>query len=370
MGAVIYSTRMEGSPVVREGVARLLVVMPSWLGDVVMATPTLRALRGLYPQARITALIKENLRPLLEGCPWVDRVVTVRKARKGKADLRRRGSIVLARRLARGRFDAAILLPNSFRSALVARLARIPRRIGYDRDGRSGLLTDRLVPRRRPGGFVPVATRDYYLGIARYLGATDPDTRMELFTRPQDDERAAELLRQAGWREGQPLILMAPGASYGAAKMWFPQRYAALADRCVAELGAAAAIFGSPQEAPVLEKVRRSARRPVADLTGMGADLRVIKSVIKRSSLLVVNDTGPRHMAAALGVPVVTIFGPTDPAWSEIGYELERQVMVKVFCGPCQKKRCPLDHRCMGRIGPEMVFEKVAELLKARAEAR
>jgi len=357
---------MEASPVVREGVERLLVVMPSWLGDVVMATPTLRALRGLYPKARITALIKDNLRAMLEGCPWVDRMVTVRRPRKGKAALRRRGSIALARRLARGKFDAAILLPNSFRSALIARLARIPQRIGYDRDGRSGLLTDRLLARRRRGGFIPIATRDYYLGIARYLGATDPDPRMELFTRPEDDQRAVELLARIGRQPDQPLVLMAPGANYGSAKMWFPQRYAALADRCAAELGASVAVFGSPQEAQILEKVRQLARRPVADLTGRGADLRILKSVMKQSDLLVTNDTGPRHMAAAFGVPVVTIFGPTDPAWSEIGYELERQVMVKVFCGPCQKKRCPLDHRCMGRIGPEMVFEQAAELLRAR----
>lgn len=358
---------MEASPVVREGVERLLVVMPSWLGDVVMATPTLRALRGLYPKARITALIKENLRAMLEGCPWVDRMVTVRRPRKGKADLRRRGSIALARRLARGKFDAAILLPNSFRSALIARLARIPQRIGYDRDGRSGLLTDRLLARRRRGGYVPVPTRDYYLGIARYLGAADPEPQMQLFTRPADDRRAAELMVRMGRREHQTLVLMAPGANYGSAKMWYPQRYAALADRCVTELGAAVAIFGSPQEAPILEKVREAARQPIADLTRMGADLRVLKSIIKQSDALVTNDTGPRHVAAAFGVPVVSIFGPTDPAWSEIGYDLERQVMVKVFCGPCQKKRCPLDHRCMGRIGPEMVFEKVAELLKARA---
>jgi heptosyltransferase II len=276
--------------------------------------------------------------------------------------------LTLSRRLARGHFELAILLPNSFRIALIARMARIPRRVGYDRDGRSGLLTDRLLPRRRPGGFVPVPTRDYYLGIASYLGSPDAEPRMELFTRPADDARAEELLRPMQKKEGQPLVLMAPGANYGTAKMWYPQRYGALADRCVAELGAAVAIFGSPQEAPILQKVREAARQPLTDLTQMGADLRVLKSIIKRSDVLVTNDTGPRHMAAAFGIPVVSIFGPTDPAWSDIGYALERQVMVSVFCGPCQKKRCPLDHRCMGRIGPEMVFEKVAELLKARAE--
>lgn len=345
---------------------RVLVVLPNWIGDLVMATPTLRAARHLYPHAHITALVRSPIKPVIEGCPWVDRIATIRPRRKGRADVRRTGPFNLARRLAAGRFDLAILLPNSFRSALIARLAGIPRRVGYDRDGRGFLLTDRLLPRRTQGRFIPVSTRDYYLGLVRYLGAADPDPTMQLFTRPQDDQRADDILRGAAFDPSGPrrLVLVNPGASYGQAKMWYPDRFAAVADRCAQELGAAVAVTGSPRERPILDRVIASARTPLIDLPRLGVDLTLLKSVIRRSSLMVTNDTGPRHIAAAMNVPVVTIFGPTDPAWTDIGFERERQVMVPVFCGPCQKKNCPLDHRCMTQVTPQMVFEKAAELLQ------
>jgi len=347
---------------------RLLVVMPSWLGDTVMATPTLRALRGLYRDAHITALIRGSVKPILDGCPWIDRMVTVRPRRKGMPDGRRKGPVALAGRLSAGQFDTAVLLPNSFRVALLARMAGIGRRVGYDRDGRGFLLTDRLLPRRDGGRFVPVPTRDYYLGLAQYLGAPDPDPTLQLFTRPSNDEKADRLLNQAGYTSSDTrrLVLISPGANYGDAKIWYPDRFAAVADRCVRELGAVVGVTGASHERPILDKVLAAAKEPILDLPRLGMDLGLFKSVVRRSSLVITNDTGPRHVAAAFGVPVVTVFGPTDPAWTHIDYPEERQVRVDVFCGPCQKKKCPLDHRCMTQIHPEMLFEQVAELLTAQ----
>lgn len=352
----------------REPSHRLLVVMPTWLGDTVMATPTLRALRRLYPQAQISALVREQVKPILDGCPWMDRMITIRTPRQGMADGRRKGLLTLARRLATGKFDTAVLLPNSFRTALMVYLARIPRRVGYDRDGRGGMLTDGLSPLRSKGGFVPVPTRDYYLGLARYLGAVKPDPTMQLFTRPQDDERAVRLLKQAGFdpHGERPLVLLNPGANYGDAKMWPAQRFAAVAERCVRQMNAVVAISGAPRERMILDQVMAATRQPMIDLPRLGVDLRTLKSVVRMSRLMITNDTGPRHMAAAMGVPVITIFGPTDPAWTHIGFEDERQVMVKVFCGPCQKKKCPLDHRCMTQIEPDMVMQRVEELLSRK----
>ena len=346
---------------------RLLVVMPSWLGDTVMATPTLRALRKLYVDAHITALIRKNMKPILDGCPWVNRIVTVRPRRKGIQEGRRTGPVALARRLSAGQFDTAVLLPNSFRVALLARMAGIPRRVGYDRDGRGFLLTDRLLPRRDRGRFIPVPTRDYYLGLAQYLGASDPDSALELFTKPSYEEKAELLLSQAGYTpsDTRRLILISPGANYGDAKIWYPDRFAAVADRCVRELGAVVGVIGAPNEQVILDKVLAAAQEPILDLPRLGMDLGLLKSIVRRSSLVITNDTGPRHVAAAFGVPVVTVFGPTDPAWSQIDFSEERQVRVDVFCGPCQKKKCPLDHRCMTQIHPEMLFERVAELLSA-----
>ncbi len=348
-----------------DSAGRLLVVMPSWLGDTVMATPTLHALRQVYPSAQITALIRSNIRPILDGCPWVDRVVTIRPGRRGRQNGRRSGMVSVARRLATGGFDTAVLLPNSFRAALLARMAGIPRRVGYDRDGRGFLLTDRLLPRRDKGGFVPVSTRDYYLGIARYLGAVNPDPAMRLFTRSQHERRLGELLEEAGcpWPPSRPLVLICPGANYGDAKIWYPDRYAQVADRCVRELDAVVAVAGAPGERAIIDHVLAAAQVPMIDLQRLGVDLNLLKCVVRRSSVVVTNDTGPRHMAAALGVPVVAIFGPTDPAWTRIDFASERQVSVDVFCGPCQKKRCPLDHRCMTQISAEMVFDKAAQLI-------
>jgi heptosyltransferase-2 len=264
-----------------------------------------------------------------------------------------------------------VLLPNSFRTALVVRMAAIPRRVGYDRDGRGFLLTDRLLPRRTMGRFVPVPTRDYYLGLARYLGAEAPDPAMQLFTRPEDDARADDLLRRGGFDPlgGRQLVLINPGANFGDAKIWYAERFAAVADRCAREWGAAVAVTGAPKERKILDSVVAATREPIMDLTRLGLDLSLLKSVVRRASLMVTNDTGPRHIAAALGIPVVTIFGPTDPAWTEIDFAAERKVSVPVFCGPCQKKKCPLDHRCMKLVTPEMVFEQAAGLLGAPGSA-
>ncbi len=348
-----------------ENARRLLVVMPTWLGDCVMAMPTLRALRDLYPQAHITVLAGANVKPIIDPNPWVSRTLTARVRRHGRTTSSSGGPIRLAARLAAGKFDTAVILPNSFRSALVTKLAKIPRRIGYDRDGRGVLLTDRLIPRRTLRGFVPVPTRDYYLGLARYLGSIDPDPEMQLFTRPEDDVQADELLRRGGYEPGagRRLVLLNPGANYGDAKMWFPDRFAGVADRCAKELDVFVAVSGAPKERAILDKVLAAAKTPILDLSASGMTLNVLKSIIRRASVMVTNDTGPRHIAAALGTPVVTIFGPTDPAWTEIGFEGERQVMEKVFCGPCQKKKCPLDHRCMTRIDADRVSREVIDLV-------
>lgn len=347
-------------------VRKLLIVMPTWLGDCVMAMPTLRALRELYPDAHITALSGANVKPIIDPNPWVSRIITARVRKRGKTKSHNAGPVRLAAKLAAGRFDTAVILPNSFRSALVTALAKIPRRIGYDRDGRGVLLTDHLIARRTTQGYVPVPTRDYYLGLAHYLGSTDPDPCMQLFTRPEHDAQADELLRQGGYDPdaGRKLVLLNPGANYGDAKMWFPDRFAAVADHCAKELDAFIAVNGSPKERKILDEVIAAAKTPILDLSASGMTLNLLKSIVRLASVMVTNDTGPRHVAAALGTPVVTIFGPTDPAWTTIGFDAERQVMEKVFCGPCQKKKCPLDHRCMTRIDADRVSLEVVELLE------
>ena len=342
---------------------RVLVVMPTWLGDCVMATPTLATLRRMYPHAHLAALVREPVAPLLAGLPGLDAVLPLGSGRTT-------GLLRDAHALRRHRFDLAVLLPNSFRTALLVRLAGVSRRVGYGRDGRSLLLTDALIPRREDS-YIPVPTRAYYLGLTRYLGARQIEAAMHLAVSDEEHRAATQLLADAGLGagDGRPLVLLNPGASFGASKMWPVDRFAAVADRCASDLGAVVGLIGAPSERPVLDAVQAAADTPLLDLPRHGLALGTLKAVVARARVLVTNDTGPRHVAAALGTPVVSIFGPTDPAWTEIGFDRERIVRVDVPCGPCQLKVCPLDHRCMTRIHPERVVANVAELMAPAVRA-
>lgn len=324
---------------------RLLVVMPTWFGDCLMATPVLRSLRQLWPDAHLAVLIRESLVELVEGLPTIDETIP---ARKGKGS----SAFGTARRLRASKFDTAVLLPNSFRAASIAAMASIPRRVGYDRDGRGLLLTDRLIAPRDGQGFTPVPTLEYYLSIAHYLGAQPcaGDHRMEIATRPEDDERAASLLASA---KGRPVVLMNPGAEQEN-KRWPAERFAQLAARCSNELGCAVAVTGAPDERGVLARVTGAATTTIIDLPKAGMSVRLLKSIAKLSAIVVTNDTGPRHLAAACGTPVVSLFGPTTPDWTEIGFDLERQVVASDVGQPDSMKQIRVDE----------VFAGVRELIE------
>jgi heptosyltransferase-2 len=353
---------------------KILVVQPSWVGDAVMATPTLRALRNLYPQAQIAYLLRRYVKPIYTGMPWADRLITYRtgktKAKAGK------GLFDLAARLRSARFDMAVLLPNSFKTALICKMAGIDKVVGYDRDGRGFLLSDKLLPPKERGKFVPFPIVRYYMGLAQYLGSHERDLSMRLFVTESERRAACDVFARAGLDPelekpaaagGRgPLVLLNPGAQYGAAKCWLPEYFAQLGDRLIGELGATVLLSGAPRERAIIEVIRRHMRQPAIDLSSTGMTLGALKEVTRRCDAMVTNDTGPRHIAAAFDVPVVTVFGPTHPEWTEIYFPKERRVSVKVFCGPCQKKTCPLDHRCMTRVTPQMVFDTALELLPKR----
>src|SRR5829696_1393439 len=348
----------------------ILVVQPSWIGDAVMATPTLRALRELFPDAHISYLLRRYVKPIYEGMPWADRLITYRtgktRAKAGK------GLFDLAGRLRSAKFDLAVLLPNSFKSALICKMSGIKRVVGYERDGRGFLLTDNLLPVKDRGKFVPSPIVKYYLGLAHYLGSDHRDLRLQLFVTESERREAQGVLTRGGLDPNierpaasgrPPMIVLNPGAAFGAAKCWKAEYFAELADRFVDDLGATVLLSAAPKERAIVETIKRHMRHAPVDLSNRGMTLGSLKEIVRRCDLMVTNDTGPRHLAAAFDVPVVTIFGPTYPEWTEIYYAKERQVAVKVFCGPCQKKTCPLDHRCMTRVTPGMVYERSIELL-------
>jgi heptosyltransferase-2 len=354
---------------------KILVVQPSWVGDAVMATPALRALRELFPQAHIAYMMKRYVKPLYTGLPWADQLITYRSGKTNKKA--GKGLFDLAGRLRGAKFDLAVLLPNSFQTALVCKMANIPRVVGYERDGRGFLLTDKLLPRKEKGKFVPTPIVRYYMGLAHYLGSAARDFTLKLFVTESEAREAAEVLQRGGlppdiYRPGAagkaPLIMLNPGAQFGTAKCWLPDYFAALADRMVEELGATILLSGAPRERRIIEAIYRSMRHAPVDLLTKGSTLGTLKEIVRRCDLMITNDTGPRHIAAAFDVPVVTLFGPTHPEWTEINFPRERKVAVKVFCGPCQKKTCPLDHRCMIRLTPQMVYDTAISLLKGSGD--
>lgn len=296
---------------------RLVVLMPTWFGDVLMGTPLLHALREHLPGLHLAAAVRADLAPLLEGNADLNEVIPLEAGGKGPH------IIEAGHRLHAGAFDTAVLLPNSLRSAMLARLAGIPRRIGYERDCRGLLLTDRLIPRRKKRRFVPVPTVEYYLQLARYLGATGTDTRMRV-TPTQADRAAAAAL---GLPAGEHLVIN-PGAAK-LEKRWPIERFAATADALARDHGLRVILTGAPSEAETVEAVAGRMETPAVNLVAAGAGLSATKAVMTDAALLLTGDTGPRHLAAACGTAVVTLFGPTAPGWTTIDFDREAQVVAK-----------------------------------------
>jgi heptosyltransferase-2 len=349
---------------------RVLVWLPNWIGDAVMATPALRGLREHFREAHVAHLGRPGPLETLEGLELADEQA-VDDSPDG-ASLR--GLWRLARRIHRGEYDLAILLPNSFRSALAARLGGVGQLAGYARDGRSWLLNVRLQPPRdERGRLASISAVDYYIALAQRLGARCASRRMTLAVPPRDAQAAEALLEQASLTGRRPLVMLNPGASFGVSKIWKPQRFAALADALVQRRGAGIILNAAPAERAVAEQVAAAMRRPVdLNLARCRNSISLLKALAARCDLVVTNDTGARHIAAALGSAVVTLFGSTDPRWSAIDCELERTIRVDVPCSPCQKPLCfqppgPAYHQCMEAITVEMVLPAAEELLDLQA---
>lgn len=283
-------------------VKRLAIICPSWVGDTVMATPVLRLARQQLPDAEITAVLRPGLDELLEGCPWVDRMLAV--------DIRGVGRLLDAARRLRGyKTEAALLLPNSFRSALVVRLSGIGIRIGYERDLRGPLLTHGVSVHRNES---PTPLIAYYRHLClSAFGRDEMDCQPELFVTEQQAEKARPLLEDV---KG-PFVLLNPGGNKPL-KRWPAERFAAVADALRESRGLIALVSGSPAERNLLREVVDAAKGPIIDLAERGVTLGLLKAIVQRAALLITNDTGPRHIAAALGTPVVSLFGPTDHRWT------------------------------------------------------
>ncbi len=345
---------------------KIAVFLPNWIGDVVMATPALRALREHFAQDEIAFVGRSGPIILLAGSTWANQSIVDQSGQKMS---RMAGFTRLMLHLRRQKFDLGILLPNSLRTALLCRLGGMRRLAGYARDGRGFLLKVKLQPQRDEMGFVPVPAIDYYNALAQAVGAPAPSRCMQLPVLDVDERAAETLLSEAGIDPARPVVMLNPGAAFGTSKLWPAQRYAALADELISRRGAQIIINAAPSERAIAAEVAAGmTHKPAINFAHRHNSLGMLKSLMCRCDLLVTNDTGARHIAAASGIAVVTIFGSTDPDWTTLYYDRERIIRTSVTCSPCQKKLCPqpagpLYHQCMSSIEVAPVLAAAEELL-------
>ncbi len=347
--------------------AAICIRAPNWVGDVVMATPAFRCIRRHFSSSRIALIIRDSVAPVLRGAPWFDHWILCRsRAAAGRPALWSGAEFLRCVSGIRSqRCELGFVLPNSFSSALMLRLAGVPRRVGYIRDGRRFLLTDALPRPSADGRFLPTYMADYYLALCDAVGACPHDAATELPFTPEDVRAAEAILECAGIGLNRPLFLLHPGAAFGPSKLWGEDRFAVLADLLQGEFAAQIACIGSPADGAIARRIAHAARAQVFDLTDRAIDLHLLKCVVARSKLLVTTDSGPRHYGVALGVPTVCLMGPTDPRYSTSGRPWDHVVRVDVECGPCQQKVCKLDHCCMERLTPGMVMDACRSTLRS-----
>ncbi len=348
-----------------ERVRRLLVRSTNWVGDAVMSVPALKEIRRLFPQARISLLARPWVRDVYAAADFVDEILVYDKAgrHRGCAGARR-----MALELRGGSFDLAILLPNAFEAALIAFWARIPLRLGYARDGRGLLLTHAV---RIDPGVRKMHQAYYYLGILAGAGllAHRPweqgEYRLDsvaVGVRDEDSSAARDLLRLEGIGHDKPVVGINPGASYGGAKRWPAARFAAVADALARDCFARIVIFGSPAERAIAQEVAARMQSPAAVLAGR-TTLGQLMGLIRECDLFLTNDSGPMHLAAALNVPQLAIFGSTSEVATGPLSSRAQVIKQQVDCNPCFLRECPIDFRCMLRITVDEVVAAAREKL-------
>ena len=330
---------------VPETVCRLtgpvVVRSPNWLGDAIMALPAVRNLKTLLASEPLTVATPEKLAALWEACPFVDRVISLSQPKK---------LWTTARELRAEKFGTAVLLPNSLRSATEALLARIPQRVGYNRGGRQWLLTLAVpVPARDT---LRMHQRYYYQDLATKLGAPP-------------DESMPKLKMEPAPSTTPPTVAICPGAEYGPAKRWPLDRFAAVARHFQSEWKAKVVVLGAAGDAAIAQELATLV--PEAENRAGKTTLAEFMAALAGSQLVICNDSGAMHLASALGVPTVAIFGSTEPQLTGPMGLRTRVLRHHVPCSPCFRRECPLDFACMLRLSPELAIAAGTDL---RREAK
>lgn len=342
---------------------KLAILLPNWVGDACMATPTIRAIRTeLRDVSELCIVGRPAPVMVLEGLPWVDSSLTYRPRAKGAGMLSRRG---LVRELRARSFDAMVLLPNSLSSGLIAYLSGVKRRIGFAKDGRSFLLTDRVQFQEGDINYRRVPCIDAYLRLSRELGCRSSDRTMELFCTAKDREMAEQVWREVGFSDSTPTVLFNTAAATASAKQWPIDQAIRTAKSLALDYGVQVLIHCGPADRERANAVEFSCNHPLVKSLGQFKDLPLglSKGVIEKSRLVLSTDSGPRHMAVAMNKKVISLFGPTDPSLTQTFNVPETILRHEMSCQPCGKYECPLVHtNCMhglqhGRVIAEILSE-------------
>jgi heptosyltransferase-2 len=341
--------KFSGDP---DNIRRILVRAPNWVGDAVMSLPVLSGLGKPFPKARLSVLAARRVAGLFEGHPLVAEVITYPQGR---------GKWQVLWGL-RQRFDLSLVLPNSLESALGLWLVGVPVRVGYNADARRAFLNVAVTGRRHLAGLHVVY---YLLGLLTAFGEVATLTPPSLCLKIEEVTQAAELLAAAPLAGHGPWVGLSPGAAYGPAKRWPPERLAALGGELYREFGARLVLLGGPEERPVADRIKELLGGPVLDLVGR-TELRQALAVLSRLKVLITNDSGLMHAAAALGVPLVAIFGSTNPAATGPFSSRAAVLHHPLDCGPCFKRTCDLGYPCLEAITVAEVLAAVRPWLAKR----
>ncbi len=343
---------------------RLLVRAPNWIGDAVLCTPALGALKRLYPNSVITVLAKSAVEPVFQNSPDVDDIMVYddKGAHKGIA-----GRVRLSGEIRKRRFNAALLFQNAFDAAFLSFISRIPERIGFARDLRSPLLTKAVTATKEIKAAHQVY---YYLHLITAMGGAcqgNASPRPRLYV-TRDERKWAKAYLKTHGLAGRPLVGVSPGASYGQAKRWLPERFAEVLAKLASTHPAAAIIFGGPEDVETSLIVERATPFPCVNCAGK-LTLRQFMALLTELDIFIANDSGPMHLGAALGAPTVGIFCSTDPAMTGPLSAYARAVFNRVQCSPCFDRICRFGHYdCLASVSADMVIEAAEALMRGKAK--
>ncbi len=332
----------------------ILVVAPSWIGDLVMATCAFKALRKQYPQAKITFLLKPGRARVLAGADFVDEVITLAPSNNPFK------IFLSAQELRRKKFDLAIMFPDAFRTRLLIYLAGIPHRLGYSRNFKGAFLNHRASYPGEKGAKTAEPMPLRYQRLLEVIQCEMEDFRPSLAVADHELTALHERLQQLGVEEGEGLIGFNPGASFGASKIWLPEYFAQLGDQLYEKYGLRTILLVGPGEEDIARAIARDMKSGVISTADNRVPLDELKPLIRDLKLLITTDTGPRHYATAFRVPQVVLMGPTDRRYTDMN--LDESIVLQedqYECVPCHLKTCPIDHRCMVDLTPDKVLAAV-----------